>query len=101
MQLFCVDFGTTLLSSRNHSRGSGAPTASASGALEATIGPEWTGICFVLHALHKGRECKLAHIDNIAPYSGPEYNRHWGTKPQAEHAFLHKFWRFLQGWVHH
>ena len=22
-------------------------------------GPEWTGIYFVLHALHKGRECKL------------------------------------------
>ena len=21
-------------------------------------GPEWTGICFVLHALHKGSECK-------------------------------------------
>ena len=20
--------------------------------------PEWTGICFVLHALHRGRECK-------------------------------------------
>ena len=23
------------------------------------MGPRWTGICFVLHALHRGRECKL------------------------------------------
>ena len=34
--------------------------------LEATIGPEWTSICFVLDALHSGRECKLAYLDNIA-----------------------------------
>ena len=31
MQLFCVDFETTLLCGRNHSRGNGAQTTSASG----------------------------------------------------------------------
>ena len=25
---------------------------------EKCCGPEWTCICFVLHALHRGRECK-------------------------------------------
>ena len=29
-------------------------------------GPEWTGICFVLHALHRGRECKLeVDVDSL------------------------------------
>ena len=37
--------------------------------------PEWTGNCFVLHALHCGRECKL-------PFLGE--NRALGPPPQGE-----------------
>ena len=28
-------------------------------------GPEWTGICFVLHALHRGRECEPKFVGPV------------------------------------